>query len=292
MRQPFASTIEDTFDRKACAGTSRTTYKLMQPVRLCYCPAAPPSLDRGSGTAIVWPVFGHAPLPGRDYGFVFQDPAASLNPVLTVGFQVAEVLRRHRGMDAAAADAETLRLLELVRIPDARRRMGEHPHSFSGGMRQRAMIAMALACRPKLLIADEPTTALDVTIQAQILELIRELQSEIGMSVMFITHDMGVVAEIADRVVVMLKGEKVEEGPAASLFRAPQHGYTKMLLGAVPKLGALAATATPRRFPAMAETGPGPEPQDEPDELVGPGGRDGAGFHHRLDRVGPVGELT
>jgi peptide/nickel transport system ATP-binding protein len=202
---------------------------------------------------------------GGAIGMIFQEPMTSLNPVLTVGFQVAEVLRRHRGMDAAAADAETLRLLELVRIPDARRRLGEHPHSFSGGMRQRAMIAMALACRPKLLIADEPTTALDVTIQAQILELIRELQSEIGMSVMFITHDMGVVAEIADRVVVMLKGEKVEEGPAAALFSAPQHGYTKMLLGAVPKLGALAATATPHRFPEMAETGPGPEPQDEPD---------------------------
>ncbi|MCT7378001.1 ABC transporter ATP-binding protein [Chelativorans salis] len=202
---------------------------------------------------------------GGEIGMIFQEPMTSLNPVLTVGFQVAEALRRHRGMDGAEAEAEVLRLFDLVRIPDAKRRAGEHPHSFSGGMRQRVMIAMALACRPKLLIADEPTTALDVTIQAQILELIRELQSEIGMSVMFITHDMGVVAEIADRVVVMLKGEKVEEAPAAELFAAPKHGYTRMLLGAVPKLGGLADTATPRRFPAMAQTGPGPEPDAEPD---------------------------
>ncbi|MCR4269173.1 ABC transporter ATP-binding protein [Nitratireductor sp. ZSWI3] len=203
---------------------------------------------------------------GGEIGMIFQEPMTSLNPVLTVGFQVAEVLRRHRGMDAAQADAEVQRLFELVRIPDGKRRAGEHPHSFSGGMRQRVMIAMALACRPKLLIADEPTTALDVTIQAQILELIRELQKEIGMSVMFITHDMGVVAETADRVVVMLKGEKVEEAPAAELFSAPRHGYTRMLLGAVPKLGSLAETLTPRRFPAMAPTGPGPEPADEPDK--------------------------
>jgi peptide/nickel transport system ATP-binding protein len=202
---------------------------------------------------------------GGEIGMIFQEPMTSLNPVLTVGFQVAEALRRHRDMDAAQADAEVRRLFDLVRIPDGKSRAGEHPHSFSGGMRQRVMIAMALACQPKLLIADEPTTALDVTIQAQILELIRELQREIGMSVMFITHDMGVVAEIADRVVVMLKGEKVEEAPAADLLNAPRHGYTKMLLGAVPKLGSLAKTQTPRRFPAMALTGPGPEPDCEPD---------------------------
>ncbi len=202
---------------------------------------------------------------GGEIGMIFQEPMTSLNPVLTVGFQVAEALRRHRNMDAVQAEAEVQRLFELVRIPDGKRRAGEHPHSFSGGMRQRVMIAMALACQPKLLIADEPTTALDVTIQAQILELIRELQNEIGMSVMFITHDMGVVAEIADRVVVMLKGDKVEEAPATELFTAPKEGYTKMLLGAVPKLGSLSSTRTPRRFPAMDVSGPGPEPDDEPD---------------------------
>ena len=186
---------------------------------------------------------------GGAIGMIFQEPMTSLNPVLTVGFQVSEALRRHRGLKAAEADREALRLFDLVRIPDARHRFTEYPHTFSGGMRQRVMIAMALACRPKLLIADEPTTALDVTIQAQILELIRELQGEIGMSVMFITHDMGVVAEIADRVVVMLEGEKVEEGDAAPLFATPRHPYTQRLLAAVPKLGSLTGSALPRRFP-------------------------------------------
>ena len=185
---------------------------------------------------------------GGEIGMIFQEPMTSLNPVLTIGFQVSEALRRHRGLGLAEADREALRLLDLVRIPDARRRFNEYPHTFSGGMRQRVMIAMALACRPRLLIADEPTTALDVTIQAQILELIRELQGEIGMSVMFITHDMGVVAEIADRVVVMLEGEKVEEDDVVPLFAAPSHPYTRRLLASVPKLGALAGGATPRRF--------------------------------------------
>ncbi|MCL4134152.1 UNVERIFIED_CONTAM: hypothetical protein GTU68_065507 [Idotea baltica] len=180
---------------------------------------------------------------GNDIGMIFQEPMTSLNPVLKVGFQIAEVLREHRDMSMAQANAETLRLFDLVRIPDAKRRANEHPHSFSGGMRQRAMIAMALACQPKLLIADEPTTALDVTIQAQILELIRDLQAETGTAVMFITHDMGVVAEIADRVVVMLKGDKVEEAPAAELFAAPKQGYSKM----------------------MDLTGAGAEPANEPD---------------------------
>ena len=158
---------------------------------------------------------------GGSIGMIFQEPMTSLNPVLTVGFQVAEVLQRHRGMDAEMANAETLRLFDLVRIPDSRSRLKEFPHTFSGGMRQRVMIAMALACRPRLLIADEPTTALDVTIQAQILQLIRDLQSEVGMSVMFITHDMGVVAEVADRVIVMLNGEKVEEQPVREIFAEP-----------------------------------------------------------------------
>ncbi|MFW5832524.1 MAG: ATP-binding cassette domain-containing protein, partial [Pseudomonadota bacterium] len=148
---------------------------------------------------------------GDQVSMIFQEPMTSLNPVLTIGFQVAEALRYHRDMDPRAADAEALRLFDLVRIPDAKRRFNEYPHTFSGGMRQRVMIAMALACQPRLLIADEPTTALDVTIQAQILGLIKALQDEVGMSVMFITHDMGVVAEIADRVVVMWQGDKVEE---------------------------------------------------------------------------------
>ncbi|WP_424986912.1 dipeptide ABC transporter ATP-binding protein [Microbulbifer sp. S227A] len=202
---------------------------------------------------------------GNEIGMIFQEPMTSLNPVLRVGFQIAEVLREHRDMSMAEAHAETLRLFDLVRIPDAKRRANEHPHSFSGGMRQRAMIAMALACQPKLLIADEPTTALDVTIQAQILELIRDLQAETGTAVMFITHDMGVVAEIADRVVVMLKGDKVEEATAADLFAAPQQGYSRMLLGAVPRLGSLGNSRTPRRFPKMDLSGAGMEPANEPD---------------------------
>lgn len=200
---------------------------------------------------------------GGSIGMIFQEPMTSLNPVLTVGFQVAEVLQRHRGMDAAAARAETLRLFDLVRIADAKSRLHEFPHTFSGGMRQRIMIAIALACQPRLLIADEPTTALDVTIQAQILELIRELQSDVGMAVMFITHDMGVVAEIADRVVVMLTGDKVEEGTAENLFAHPEHTYTRKLLAAVPRLGSLSNTDLPRRFQS-AETEE-PTPEDEPD---------------------------
>lgn len=202
---------------------------------------------------------------GGDIGMIFQEPMTSLNPVLTAGNQVAEALRNHRQMTSSEAMAETLRLFDLVRIPDAKRRASEFPHSFSGGMRQRVMIAMALACQPKLLIADEPTTALDVTIQAQILELIHELQKDIGMAVLFITHDMGVVAEISDRVVVMLHGEKVEEAPVKDLFKDAQHGYSKMLLSAVPKLGALSGTTTPRRFPKMSLEGPGPEHPPEED---------------------------
>ena len=191
---------------------------------------------------------------GGRIGMIFQEPMTSLNPVLTVGAQVSEVLIRHRGLNQAEARAETLRLFDLVRIPDANRRLGEFPHTFSGGMRQRVMIAMALACQPKLLIADEPTTALDVTIQAQILELIRELQKEIGMSVMFITHDMGVVAEIADRVVVMLKGDMVEQGDVRTIFANPRHPYSRKLLGSVPQLGTLAETELPRRFPAFRDS--------------------------------------
>jgi peptide/nickel transport system ATP-binding protein len=190
---------------------------------------------------------------GAAISMIFQEPMTSLNPVLTIGFQIAETLRFHQSMDRTAARAEALRILDRVRIPDAPRRFDEYPHRFSGGMRQRVMIAMALACRPQLLIADEPTTALDVTIQAQILGLIRELQTELGMSVLFITHDMGVVAEVADRMVVMLKGESVEQGSTAAVFAQPRHPYTRSLLGAVPVLGSLTGQALPRRFPQIDE---------------------------------------
>jgi peptide/nickel transport system ATP-binding protein len=186
---------------------------------------------------------------GNRISMIFQEPMTSLNPVLTIGFQISEALIYHRGLSRADAEAETVRILERVRIPAARQRVHEYPHRFSGGMRQRVMIAMALACRPKLLIADEPTTALDVTIQAQILELIKVLQDEEGMSVLFITHDMGVVAEIADRVVVMWQGRKVEEGDTARLFVDPQHPYTRALLAAVPRLGSMQGQPQPLRFP-------------------------------------------
>ncbi len=197
---------------------------------------------------------------GDQVSMIFQEPMTSLNPVLTIGFQVAEALRYHREMSPRAADAEALRLFDLVRIPDAKRRFHEYPHTFSGGMRQRVMIAMALACRPKLLIADEPTTALDVTIQSQILGLIKALQDEVGMSVLFITHDMGVVAEIADRVVVMWRGDKVEEADVRRIFDRPEHPYTRRLLAAVPKLGSLRGEPAPRRFAIVAEDGSSEEP--------------------------------
>ena len=191
---------------------------------------------------------------------IFQEPMTSLNPVLTIGFQVAEALRCHRGLDKAAAEAEALRLLDAVRIPAAVRRFNEHPHRFSGGMRQRVMIAMALACRPKLLIADEPTTALDVTVQAQILELMKSLQDEFGMAMLFITHDMGVVAEVADRTLVMLSGEAVEQGETAGLFSSPRHDYTRLLLDAVPRLGSMTGQTGPRRFAIGGEETAEPTP--------------------------------
>ncbi|ALG72867.1 glutathione ABC transporter ATP-binding protein [Azospirillum thiophilum] len=188
---------------------------------------------------------------GNDIAMVFQEPMTSLNPVFTIGDQIAEAVMLHQGLDRKAARAEALRMLEKVRIPEPARLLDRHPHQLSGGMRQRVMIAMALSCRPSLLIADEPTTALDVTIQAQILRLIRLLQDEMGMGVIFITHDMGVVAEVADRVVVMWRGRKVEEGPVERIFQAPQHPYTKALLSAVPKLGALRGQDLPVRFPLL-----------------------------------------
>ncbi|PWC48580.1 dipeptide ABC transporter ATP-binding protein [Azospirillum sp. TSA6c] len=188
---------------------------------------------------------------GNDIAMVFQEPMTSLNPVFTIGDQIAEAVMLHQGLDRKAARAEALRMLEKVRIPEPARLLDRHPHQLSGGMRQRVMIAMALSCKPSLLIADEPTTALDVTIQSQILRLIRLLQDEMGMGVIFITHDMGVVAEVADRVVVMWRGRKVEEGPVERIFQAPQHPYTKALLSAVPKLGALRGQDLPVRFPLL-----------------------------------------
>ena len=185
---------------------------------------------------------------GNLISMIFQEPMTSLNPVLTLGFLIAEALIYHRGLDRAQAEAETLRILDRVRIPSAASRLHEYPHRLSGGMRQRVMIAMALACKPKLLIADEPTTALDVTIQAEILELIKLLQDEEGMSVAFITHDMGVVAEIADRTVVMLNGNAVEQAPTAELFASPREPYTRALLAAVPRLGSMKGRPAPQRF--------------------------------------------
>jgi len=189
---------------------------------------------------------------GAEIAMIFQEPMTSLNPVFTVGEQIAESIRLHQGMAVGAAKRESLRMLELVRIPEAKQVLSRHPHQLSGGMRQRVMIAMALSCKPRLLIADEPTTALDVTIQAQILELIRLLQDELHMAVVFITHDMGVVAEVADRVVVMFRGDIVEDGAAAQIFATPRHAYTRALLAAVPKLGSMAGTDAPARFPLLA----------------------------------------
>ncbi|MBO7776502.1 dipeptide ABC transporter ATP-binding protein [Burkholderia pseudomallei] len=188
---------------------------------------------------------------GADVAMIFQEPMTSLNPVFTVGDQISEAIALHQHKSAGEARAETLRLLDLVRIPEARRVFARHPHQLSGGMRQRVMIAMALSCRPALLIADEPTTALDVTIQAQILQLIRGLQDEMDMGVIFITHDMGVVAEVADRVLVMYRGEKVEEGACDAIFAAPSHPYTKALLAAVPRLGSMRGTDAPAKFPLL-----------------------------------------
>ncbi|AJC17787.1 dipeptide ABC transporter ATP-binding protein [Pandoraea sputorum] len=193
---------------------------------------------------------------GADMAMIFQEPMTSLNPVFPVGEQIAESIRLHQGKDAAAARAEALRMLELVRIPEARRVLGRFPHQLSGGMRQRVMIAMALSCKPGLLIADEPTTALDVTIQAQILQLIRALQDEMHMGVVFITHDMGVVAEVADRVLVMHRGDKVEEGKSAEIFAAPRERYTQALLSAVPRLGSMQGTDLPARFPLLRYDAP------------------------------------
>jgi glutathione transport system ATP-binding protein len=198
---------------------------------------------------------------GPEIAMVFQEPMTSLNPVLRVGEQIAEAIMLHRDMGRPAAMAEARRMLDLVRIPDAARQLARYPFQLSGGMRQRVMIAMALSCRPRLLIADEPTTALDVTVQAQVLRLMRGLQQDLGMALLFITHDMGVVAEVADRVAVMRRGEKVEEGEAVAIFDHPAHPYTRALLAAVPTLGTLAAEPLPAPFPSPDPGAPPPAPQ-------------------------------
>ena len=200
---------------------------------------------------------------GNDISMIFQEPMTSLNPVLTIGRQIAEALVLHRGLARAAANARAVEMLAVVNIPEPARRVREYPHQLSGGMRQRVMIAMALACSPKLLIADEPTTALDVTIQAQILDLMRALKEKTGAAIVLITHDLGVVAEMAQRVVVMYAGRKVEEAPVAELFARPRHPYTQGLLRSIPRLGATLAGKRNRleeirgMVPSMREAIPG-----------------------------------
>ena len=206
---------------------------------------------------------------GADIAMIFQEPMTSLNPVFPVGEQIAESIRLHQGLGKEEAIAEARRMLDLVRIPESQAILSRYPHQLSGGMRQRVMIAMALSCRPAVLIADEPTTALDVTIQAQILQLIAVLQKEMAMGVIFITHDMGVVADIADRVLVMYQGEAVETGTVKQIFSAPQHIYTKALLAAVPRLGAMNGSDLPRRFPLVSLQHPeNQEPETEQDTVV------------------------
>jgi oligopeptide/dipeptide ABC transporter ATP-binding protein len=171
---------------------------------------------------------------GNKISMVFQEPMSSLNPVLTVGRQISEVFELHQGLDPKRARDKVVESLRMVGIPSPERRCREYPHQLSGGMRQRVMIAMALACRPKLLIADEPTTALDVTIQAQILDILKELKAELGMSILMITHDLGIIAEISERIIIMYAGKIVEEAPARRLFDSPQHPYTQGLLASIP----------------------------------------------------------
>ena len=207
---------------------------------------------------------------GREIGMVFQEPMTALNPVMTVGEQIAEVARRHLGLSSRAARGHATEMLERVRVPDPERRARSYPHQLSGGLRQRAMIAAALVCDPAILIADEPTTALDVTIQSQILALIGDLQARLGMGVILITHDLGVIAERADRVMVMYAGRKVEEAPVAELFAAPHHPYTRGLVESVPVVG----HSRDVRLPEIAGTVPaaGEEP-------------DGCAFASRCGRV-------
>ena len=205
---------------------------------------------------------------GNEIGMIFQEPMTALNPVFTVERQLTEGLRLHKGLSKAAASAKALDLMREVRIPEPERRLKQYPHELSGGMRQRVVIAMALACEPRLLIADEPTTALDVTIQAEILALMDRLKRDTGTAVMFITHDMAVVAQMADRVVVMFRGEKVEEGTVEDIFENPQHPYTKALLAAVPKLGEMTGKAYPEQMVLMGHDQSKVEPIKGSDEVL------------------------
>jgi peptide/nickel transport system ATP-binding protein len=193
---------------------------------------------------------------GNEISMIFQEPMTSLNPVLTIGRQIAETLRLHQGLGRDQAMRRTVDMLRLVHIPEPERRAAEYPHQLSGGMRQRVMIAMALACNPKLLIADEPTTALDVTIQAQILDLMRELKTKIDAAIVLITHDLGVVAQMAQRVIVMYAGRKVEEATVEALFRRPLHPYSQGLLASVPRLGGSIGRAAPLRLAEIGGTVP------------------------------------
>lgn len=205
---------------------------------------------------------------GNAISMIFQEAMTSLNPLMTIGSQISEALTLHTPLSSADAKAQALRLMDRVRIPAAKTRFEEYPHNFSGGMRQRAMIAMALACRPTLLIADEPTTALDVTIQAQILNLIKEIQEEEKMAVVFITHDMGVVSEVADRMAVMLKGDIVETGSTAEIFGGAKHPYTRALLNAVPRLGSMIGILQPQKFSIIDQVTGEAGPIDELVETV------------------------
>ncbi|MCH9012585.1 MAG: ABC transporter ATP-binding protein [Proteobacteria bacterium] len=193
---------------------------------------------------------------GNEISMIFQEPMTSLNPVLTIGLQITESIVLHQGLSKKAANQRAAEMLELVRIPDPKQRLGEYPHQLSGGMRQRVMIAMALSCNPKILIADEPTTALDVTIQAQILNLMLELKKDLGAAIILITHDLGVIAETAERVVVMYAGRKVEEAKVKDLFSRPLHPYTHGLMGSIPRLNEVIEEGATRRLQEIEGTVP------------------------------------